>query len=404
MISNLPYKYPIPEHTHFFETLPYKNVYIENSWILVPTKILELIKNFILFKRIYGSKIEIEFYASMDANKMLKRIYRNRPLGFMGGNDFYLLQNCTEGIGHWETIGTSNEQEPLVLNRFMSYDEIEISAFLNVSIFTPFINKGSRKNYGKREEDCQPNGICIGQIGPRFQKQNRMEWRYMIIDPEQNTVENGYGPNNTTTGGMYLSLWANFYGIDYFPLFTEVETNDSGRFYKMNNGTYLDILVYKRRIGYSAEVFLKEANHRAGKIGKQAFCHVVGLGLGVWLIAAIQNVLTIEVYLEILSAGNFPNISDLYFAWFNITDQEFKLPNSIGNIHIHKGFRDPSERLNDPGKLLVANWAWDANSYIGNEYWCGNLGSSGDPAASCSSFIAYIANPDLHDISEVHHF
>ena len=69
----------------------------------------------------------------------------------------------------------------------MSYDEIELSSFLSLSIFTPFINKGSRDNFGRVESDCQPNGIYIGQNGARFERHSKMEWRYMIVDTDQNT-------------------------------------------------------------------------------------------------------------------------------------------------------------------------------------------------------------------------
>jgi len=408
MSLGLPYKFPIPEHTHLFETLIQRNVYIENTWILIPSRLLSLIQNFIKFKMNYGSNIERQFYATMTVNQMIKRMYKNRPLAFMGNNDFYRLKDGTEGFGDWEIIGTNQEREPLVLNNYMSYDEIEMSSFLNISIFTPFINQGSRKNYGKIENDCQQNGIYVGQVGARFQKPFKMEWKHMIVDSEQNTIGNGYGPNNTSKNGIFLGIWAIFYEIDYFPLFSEVQNDTTGRFIKLGNnlenGAYLDTLIYKRRIGYSAELFLKEANSRAKKNNKQAYCFAVGLGLGVWKIAEIQNVLTIEVYLEILNYYHFPNISDLYFGWFNITQNDIQIPESINGVKLHIGFKNPAEPLDDPNKLLVLNWAWDANSYIGNEYYIGELASSGDPAAACSSFIAYIANPDLHDIKEVHHY
>ena len=284
-IDALTYKYPIPEHNIFYSTLPHKNIYVENSWILIPTRLVNLINDFVLYKLTYGSQIEQSFYKTMNTSKMIKRMFKNRPLGFMNSNDYYILQDGTDGMGHWESIGTNKESEPLVLSRYMSYDELELSSFLSISIFTSFINRGSRKNWGKREEDCQPNGIYIGQVGPRFQKQFRMEWKFMIVDPEQNTPENGYGSQPVQgKNSTYLSLWANFYDIDYFPLYTDVEKDITGRYFKLNNGPYLDILIYKKRIRYSAELFLKEANYRAMKIGKQAFCHTVGLGLGVWKI------------------------------------------------------------------------------------------------------------------------
>ncbi len=406
-LKNLTYEYPLKDHDDYFQNLQYKDNYVENSWLLVPTKLLTIIKNFILFKKSFGSDVEKNFYTDIDTKTMIFRLFKNRPLSFVGGSDSWMLKDKTDGFGRWETIGTSKESSPLLLKDYMSYDEIELSSFLSISIFTPFINTGARDNSGRPEPNCQPNGIYIGQNGSRFERRSKMEWRYMIIDREQNTLENGYGPNNNTKNGSYLSIWANFYSVDYFPLFTEVEVDETGRFCKLNTGNYLDLFVYKHRIKILAEVFLKEANYRAKKINKKAFCHVVGLGLGAWKLSSvrdIQTVITIEVYLELIANGVFEHISDLYFSWFNIPKIGINIPTHLGNTQIYTGHRNPAEQLDDQNKLLVANWAWDPNAYIGNEYWCGNLRASGDPAASCCSFIAYLGNPDLCNISEIHHF
>ena len=41
----------------------------------------------------------------------------------------------------------------------------------------------------------------------------------------------------------------------------------------------------------------------------------------------------------------------------------------------------------------MASWAWDANSFPGNEYWSRSLTSSSDPAAACCSQIQETLNP-----------
>lgn len=57
---------------------------------------------------------------------------------------------------------------------------------------------------------------------------------------------------------------------------------------KIGYERYLNVEVYKRRIKTSAETFLIEANKRGEEWGKKVHVFVVGLGLGVWQISALQ--------------------------------------------------------------------------------------------------------------------
>jgi len=75
----------------------------------------------------------------------------------------------------------------------------------------------------------------------------------------------------------------------------------------------------------------------------------------------------------------------------------FPDPNSNVTFVFHgKGYKQAGNPFVPGKELIVANYAWDCNSFPGNEYWMGSLTASGDPAAACCSTIWNHMNPVLN--------
>ena len=117
----------------------------------------------------------------------------------------------------------------------------------------------------------------LGQVGARFERVARMEWRHCLVDDVQNTVANGYGPDDraldtaaASDGASrpsrhdraMLRAWASFYGLSHFPTFAEAAADTSGRFVPYRglkrNNAFLDTLAYEvlRKVSYNNNTFV----------------------------------------------------------------------------------------------------------------------------------------------------
>jgi len=214
-------------------------------------------------------------------------------------------------------------------------------------------------------------------------------------------------------------MWADFFGEECIPTYTEIDQimsrpeDDPQRvallkekYYlhkpsSYHQAKYFNVAIYKKRMRITVDLFLGDANERGREAGKQSYCHVVGLGLGVWQVVTLQGLWLLEVFAEALNEGLYQYISDVDFSWFPpefVTCGGKEHRESIKNVRISFSKRNPADKFGpeDENKLLVAMYAWDGNSYPGNEYWGGMLTASGDPAAACCSTIPELQNPDIN--------
>lgn len=374
---------------------------------------------------------------------------------FMCANDQFVLNNGKDGCGGFERIGSESDFKPLndkyqdpmnyvidgqekflSLTYLQSYEEMQFSALFSVAIPTYFINSGSRGNMGVRDPSGNfvQSGIYVGSVGARFEKPGFMEWAHMMVTEQQNTEANGYGLDADLANPRtkFMRMWAKFYMEDgqvekiyddeeeyFLPTYENVfdmrefETERfRARYIEVGRGCderFLDRFIYKKRIRLIAESYLLEANERV-KVAQQAagdealtgYVHVVGLGLGVWQMHHEQEALLVEAYADVLRDIPLPHISDIDFSWINAhvcggakNGEVFPASCAGNEITVHFTRRDPAAPI-PPGKLLIAQYAWDSNSYPGNEYWEGMLSASGDPAAACCSLISELQNPYVH--------
>ena len=370
--------------------------------------VLPLIREFLALKRAQGTRVEQEVYAGLDLGAFVTRLLSRRPLTFYGGQDTYLLRDGTRGSGGFERIGSGSERWPLVLSELLSYDEMSIAALIGVSVPTHFINAGQRGNASAPGPagSYEARGVYVGLVGARFERPERMESQHLVLTPTRSIAARGYGPDadpeNVATG--LLRAWARFYGREHLPSYVEASADSSGRYLRLGRAALLDTELYAHRLRAVLEVFFREADRRGREAGRGVYAHVVGLGLGVWQIHPRQGELFVAVCGAILRDRALPHLRDVDFSWFG------KLSSCAGvrsgetlsagetEVRIHFSERDPAARLTGPdaGKLLVAMYAWDGNSFPGNEYWEGLLTASGDPAAACCSTIPELQNPDVN--------
>jgi hypothetical protein len=216
-------------------------------------------------------------------------------------------------------------------------------------------------------------------------------------------------PGSTRAGALHalLGVFAPLYGVAHFPTWSEAlaeyeaRTSDAECRYSRVGGELFDRLAFRARIRVTLETVLLDAEMRAADSGRSAFVYLVGLGLGVWAVTKREQcALFLDELALAIAQLSLEHIGDVYIAWFPPETQRCgtardgeTLRDARGHaVTIRFGNANPAAPMPNSESLLVATFAWDGNSFPGNEYWLGSLAASGDPAAACCSTIPEIQN------------
>ena len=314
-------------------------------------------------------------YESATVPGLVEKLLCQRPAVFINSWDHFLLLDGTPGFGGFEHVGhDDNPKKELCLSSFNSYDEMRLSALISVSSLSPFINDGGINNCGVVGNGVshELEGVIVGQVGARFEKEGFMEWQDCIIKRNQNTIENGYGKDNKRPESRLLQAWANLWGVDYLPTFDEVNDKPDIYEYIHIKDAYLHKNIYKARIQMLAEVLLVDASTRAHERKTKAFVHVEGLGLTVWIISSVQKQLYIEAWIDAVNC--LPHSVTRHISFINFSSSLAttilglksgdKIPTT--DIKILFTARERLERV-PRGHLLAANYSLDSNAIAGSK-------------------------------------
>ncbi|KAF2836988.1 hypothetical protein M501DRAFT_958916 [Patellaria atrata CBS 101060] len=349
--------------------------------VVLHPRLPELITAFLRHKRARGSDVEKKLYSRMSQPEFVARLIKKRPLVFIDPRDTTFTRDGDKFSDprEWDRVGTDNEalNKYLKLEQYMSYDEIMLSSLIAVSSPTYFINTGARHNRGRIDasKPHQARGIIIGLVGARFERPDRMDGVYILPEPQS--------PGSIIQDPRLSAIFEAWFGC------------------VKRTGVGFNVEMYKARMRISIDTLLLEADDRAAEVSKKAYIHATGLGLGVWKYHENQLEWFVEAYIEALRNLSLKHVNVLEMAWMNQVSEQNKTKliaagKDVG-IKVLFNQRDPAAKL-DGDELLVMSFAWDGNSFPGNEYWYGQsyLASSADPAAACCSTIAELQNPYIN--------
>lgn len=393
--------------------------------ILMAVETFDLISKYLIRKKIIGNATERVIYHGMTVEGFIDRLLTKRPLVLYTHHEFTVLQSAgTDQLNpmqeYWKLVGREVEG-PILMNDYLSHEEMELAALIVVSVPTYFVNSGERYNCGQAAPSPYPvTGYYIAAVGACFEQPGIMEARHMTVerltrveriafdadlepmelvpfdqiasDADQEPMEpvpfDQIAPK--ATDDPIKRLWNTFYQKHSFRY-------DKYSFTLPEMDTYLHKDVYGIRLWRILYPILLQAERLGVKHDKRVVLRLVGFGLGTWAVTTeAQTEIYIDVVRRIVTSNVLYTISTIDMLWMSEVERQWIIKDLTGKAIVVNCSRGDPAAVVGPGELLVATYGGRGGSFPGNEYWAGELSTSGDPAAACCSTIQELQNPYIN--------
>lgn len=361
-------------------------------------------------------------YENLDASSLIKRLIFKRPVVFYKKNDSCMLRwngnKIIEGSNLHLDVAKKFDGSSPCLSEYISYDENLLSSLICMSTPTFYVSDGSLKN--KSEKSIKPhieNGILCGLVGARNSKEGFMENRF-IFPKNANFSEKVHKSDK-----FWLEFYSEAFPEGEIPTIERIQNNPQIYCDIYKDG--VNVIYFQKRLMLSIIPFIEEAIARGFEMKKEIFCSVPAIGGGVWRGKIKANLVIELIILGVLkfldqnfNPQHFHPLKALCLPKTNLKIYStFKPKNKIKNLIINENgtvlviFKDSIDHkivvfnesryvaaplpVGFENCVSVAAFAWDGNSYAGNEYWCGKLSSFDSQAIYCS-LLGQFQNPEVN--------
>lgn len=370
------------------------------SRILISENVRQALGKFLNYKAENGSIAEQKIYVNMTINDFINRLVQKRPLFFDYKTGKTMLRNGVFGnmMEEWIKVGSKEEQMPLVLNDYLSFEEMELASLISIASPAFLINNNLG---GKDDSTSCTEAIIIDVTTARLDHPYLMDGKYVLRalgDAEMNELRKS---------PLLMEFAEIFNEIDEFPTDVSLKKDlDDPRYRKFYTKIELDCL--ERYV--QTDCIRKRMNHTLLQAFRYANDVSIerGRGLVVRIVGNVQDIIPIQdeiiSFLGVSLPDNYiGNVEMMQFYNFEcpkkFSKEEYaksfkKFVNDAGVEFMEGSVSDPLP----PGKeecILVIINAADTNSFPGNVYWLGSdhFSQSMNAVITSTSTIQELHNP-----------